>query len=121
MPVSIYEEKSKTGRSSLILQTFIGGNRYKRSLKLYFQTCPQNEKERKDKKDKFILAKKIAQDEEARLLNGEYLMQEKYQQTEDFISYAHNFIAQHAVKDKRKYLLVIKKLQAFFGKKAISC
>ena len=120
MSVLIYEEKSKkTGRSSLILTRTINGIRIKRSLGLYFKTSPQTYEEKEQKKEKYLTARKIANDETKKLLNGEYRIEDEYRGNEDFIAYAENFIAQHAVKDKRKYFGVIKRLKKFFGKESI--
>ncbi|PQJ09615.1 hypothetical protein CJD36_016890 [Flavipsychrobacter stenotrophus] len=120
MTAKIYEEKSKaTGKTSLILIRTIDGVRIKTSLKLQFKTNPSTFEEREEKKEKMIIARKIANEETKRMLNGEYMLQEDYRITEDFIAYAVNFINQHAVKDKRKYWGVLNRLKTFFGKDKI--
>ena len=122
MKVRIYEEKSKTtGNSSLILTTSGHGFRTKKALGLKFKTNPQTEEERRVKKEKLIMAAKIANDEEKKLLNCEYMIPEQNRHTEDFITYANKFVALHPVsaKGKQKYKLAIEKLKKFYGKERI--
>lgn len=121
MKCHVYEEKSKaTGMTSLILHTIIGSTRTKKALKLYFKTNPQTEAEKKERREKLLLAQSIAREAELQLLNGNF-QHEVYKTEYDFIAYANAFIEQHQVVDKRKYYGVINKLSAFMKKKSIPC
>lgn len=121
MKVWIYEEKLNSGNTSLILNVSNGKFRSKRSLGIYFKTIPKNEEEKRDKREKLLIAKEILLREELKLLRGDYFIDEHYNSGYDFVEYANRFIENHNIKDKRKFNAVVKELTSFFGKSKIPC
>ena len=123
--VHITFEQSKTsGKTSIVLVTTDGhGGKTRKSLRLYFLTRPLTALEKQEKKDKILLAENIAKEEEKRLNSyGPYIPEKDYR-GEDFIAYGQDFVEQLQItlQSKNKSLLVLKKLQKFFGKVRIPC
>jgi integrase/recombinase XerD len=120
--VRIYEEKSPTGRSSLILVvTGPGGYRRKESLKLYCQTIPRNLLERKDREEKLLIASQIANEREQEFLRGAYDVPEQYRTSDDFLAYAWEYVRQQEdiLVETKKYEAALRKFEAFLGKTSI--
>ena len=67
------------------------------------------------------LAEMLASKRKLELLKGQHGIEAEYDINVDFIAYARNFIANHLVKETKKYYAALKKMTAFAGKERIAC
>lgn len=123
MRVRIQQNKSiQTGRTSLVLDIELAGKRTKKALGLYFKTKPTTEADRKERKEKLALAKRIALEKERELITNRHDIPEQYQTEADFLAYAWNYIAaREGLIGTGKHIAAVRKFQVFLKRKSIPC
>lgn len=121
MTVKIRYKKLTKGYCSVFLDIHNGASRFSEFLGIKFKMTPGNPREREEKRSMLKLAETLASQRKVELLQGQHGIEEEYNTNIDFITYAKAFIANHPVKDTRKYYAALKKLTAFAGRERIAC
>jgi len=120
MSVTLRKAANKDGSTSLYLDIYHAGKRYKEFLKQCKLIKPSNPIDKKDNSDKLSLAKRIAIQRAHELESNDYNLIAEHKGKIDFIEYFQHYIESYSKKDKRNMQGVCNKFSIFMKAQNIS-
>lgn len=113
MSVKLRKVENKNGSTSLYLDIYHAGKRYKEFLKQCKLIKPSNPIERKDNSDKLALAKKIAVQRAQELESNDYNLIAGHKGKIDFVQYFESYTSSYGKNDKRNMQGVFNNFKEF--------
>lgn len=119
MSTIIRKRSNKDGTTSIILETYIEGERKYKFLKECKLVKPLSPKDRLDNKEKLKLAEAIKSTVQLQIQSEEYDLVSKSKSKVDFLDYFNSFIKEYSKKDKRVMVACYNKFREFLKEEGV--